>query len=413
MTILSIIAAVSIISTGIAGGAPSDLKMASPIRVLSSSHNVNFPNDVVFSLEAESDSPITEVRLFYSLENHPVQVYGYPDFEPDTRVAAEFSVKTDGSNYIPTGVEFEYFYRITDSGGNTLETDPLSFAYRDPRYTWRELTRGDLTVLWHNLPQEDIERVADDVMGQLTAVREMFGVTEFVPMKAVIVNGTLEARRAFPFTSNAATRSHLYGGFAFGEYGLFVMQGLSADTMVHEATHLLLDAAIDSPLARVPAWLNEGLSTYFEESGSRRGATVSRAERSNDLLSLSSMGNQPGRPRDVGIFYAQAWSTVNFMVAAYGRDKMSELITTINDGNRIDAAISKTYGVTLDEMEQLWKADLKGQPVVLTRPDLGTVATAGMISGAFMIAVIASTWRWIMRWLRGPQPDDDSATQAE
>jgi hypothetical protein len=410
MTLLSIIAAVSIISTGVAGGTPGDAKMASPIRILSSSHDVNFPKDVVFSLEAESDWPITEVRLFYSLENRPVQVYGYPDFVPDNRVTVEFSVKTDGSSYIPTGIDIEYFYRITDSGGNTLETDRFSFAYRDPRYTWRELTRGDLTVLFHNLTQDSVERVVDDVVGQLEAVRDMFGVTEFVPMKAVIVNGTLEARRAFPFTSNAATNSHLYGGFAFGEYGLFVMQGLSADTMVHEATHLLLDSAIDSPLARVPAWLNEGLSTYFEESGSRRGVTVSRAERSNDLLRLKSMGSQPGRPRDIGIFYAQAWSTVNFMIAAYGPEKMSELISTINDGNRIDAALTKTYGVTVDELEQLWKADLRGQPVVLPRPDIGSVATAAMITGAVAIAVVASTWRWLMRWLRGPQPEEDAAS---
>lgn len=409
MTLLSIIAAISIISTGVAGGAPSDAKMASPIRVISSSHDVNFPDDVVFNLEAESDSPITEVRLFYSLENRPVQVYGYPDFEPDDRVIAEFSVKTGGSNYIPTGVDFEYFYRITDSGGNILETPRSSFAYNDPRYTWRELTRGDLTVRFHNLSQESVERVVDDVIGQLDAVRYMFGVTEFVPMKAVIVNGTLEARRAFPFTSNAATRTHLYGGFAFGEYGLFVMQGLSADTMVHEATHLLLNSAIDSPLARVPSWLNEGLSTYFESSGSRRAATVSRADRANDLLHLRNMGNQPGKPSEVGVFYAQSWSTVNFMVAAYGRDKMGELIATINDGNRIGDAISMTYGVTVDELEQLWKADLQGQPVILTRPDIGSVATASMISGAFMIAVIATAWRWLMNWLRGPQPDEEAA----
>ncbi len=410
MTLLSIIAAISIISTGVAGGVSYDTKMASPIRVVSSSHDVNFPDNVVFKLEAESDSPITEVRLFYSLENRPVQVYGYPDFEPDKRITAEFSVKTGGSNYIPTGIEFEYFYQITDSGGNTLETPRFSFAYNDPRYEWQELIRGDLTVLWHNLPQEDVERVLDDVIGQLDAVRDMFGVTEFVPMKAVIVNGTLEARRAFPFTSSAATRTHLYGGFAFGEYGLFFMQGLSADTMVHEATHLLLNSATESPLARVPSWLNEGLSTYFERSGSRRAATVSRAERADDLLHLRNMGNQPGRPSEVGVFYAQSWSTVNFMVAAYGREKMGELIGTINDGNRIDDAISKTYGVTVDELEQLWKADLKGKPVTLTRLDIGTVATASMFSGAFMIAVIASIWRWIMIWLRGPQPDEDAVS---
>jgi hypothetical protein len=32
-----------------------------------------------------------------------------------------------------------------------------------------------------------------------------------------------------------------------------------------------------------------------------------------------------------------------------------------------------------------------------------------MISGAFMIAVIATAWRWLMNWLRGPQPDEEAA----
>ena len=74
--------------------------------------------------------------------------------------------------------------------------------------------------------------------------------------------------------------------------------------MVHEATHLLLDRAVDSPLARVPAWLNEGLAMYFESDSYRREATVARAARDSALLRLGAMNTVPGRPEDVRQFYA-------------------------------------------------------------------------------------------------------------
>ncbi len=398
------------IGTGVAESTPSDSKMASPIRVISMSHDVRFPDSVLFSLEAESDSPITEIRLFYNLESRSVQVYGYPDFEPDNRVSTKFSINTSGSKYIPAGVNFEYYYQITDSSGNTLETSHFNFAYRDPRYRWQEVRRGDLVVFWHNLSREKVESVVADVVVQIDAIRDMFELIEPVPMKAVIVNSAAEARRTFPFKSNAATRTHLYGGFAFGEYGLFIMRGLNSDTMVHEATHLLLDKAIDSPLARVPAWLNEGLATYFEKGDSSRESTLAQAERMDDLLTLRNMGAVPGKPREVGIFYAQAWSTVNFMVNAYGHKKMVELLTTMNDGNNIDEAVNKTYGITVDELEQRWKADLKGQSIIITRPAHSTVITAGMIACAVMIALAISIWHWIIRWIRGSKEPDNSDT---
>ena len=96
----------------------------------------------------------------------------------------------------------------------------------------------------------------------------MLGLVTAPPMKAVILNNRREADRGLPTVSEAATRGHLYGGFAFRDYDLFVLLGLSEDGIVHEATHLMVNEAVDSPLARVPDWLNEGLATYFESAGS-------------------------------------------------------------------------------------------------------------------------------------------------
>ena len=410
MSILSIVAgvAIAILSAGPLGP-DADVERLSPIRILDHSHDVQFPDQVVFSLDAESDSPITEVQLFYRLADRNIQAYGYPEFSSDRRVSAEFRIKTGGSSYIPTGVEIEYFYRIIDAAGNTLETEHITFEYRDPRYTWSEVRRGDLVVLSHNLSLDRVERMAEDVAQRLTAVKEMFGLDDVLPIKAVIVNGRRESQRVFPYTSDTADRLHLYAGFAFGEYRVFVAQGLSLSTMMHESTHLLLDQAVSSPLAKVPAWLNEGLAMHFETGARLRAPIVEQAARSNRLIRLKNMGAVPGRPRDVSIFYSQAWSVVDYMVETYGAERMSALVSALAEGDKIDEAILRTYGFALNELEQRWKSKLLGETSLVARPDPATVGTSTLISGAVFIAIIASVWRWISRWLRGPQPVDDGA----
>jgi hypothetical protein len=264
-------------------------------------------------------------------------------------------------------------------------------------------------VLSHNLSRDSVERVAEEVAQGLAGVKDLFGLQEVSPIKAVIVNGRREAQRVFPYTSDTADRLHLFAGFAFGDYRLFVAQGLSRDTMMHESTHLLLDQAVSSPLAKVPAWLNEGLAMHFEAGARGRAPVVEQAARSNRLLRLKNMGSVPGRPREVSIFYAQAWSTVDHMVETYGAERMSALVSALGEGDKIDEAVLRTYGLTLDELEKRWKSELLGETTLAPRPDPATVGTSTLISGAVIFAIVATAWRWILRWLRGPQPVDEGA----
>ena len=126
--------------------------------------------------------------------------------------------------------------------------------------TGRGRRRGDLAILWHDRPRRDVERVLADVAPRVEEIKSLFGLDEAGVMKAVIVNSRREARQSFPFISEAASSGHLYGGFAFGEMGVFILHGLYPNGIIHEAAHLLLHEAVDSPLARVPSWLNEGLA---------------------------------------------------------------------------------------------------------------------------------------------------------
>ncbi len=377
-----------------------------PIRVLSSVHRIDFPNEVVFFLEAEADAQITEVSLFYRLGRQKVRIYGYPSFTPSTRVSADFRVKTGGASYLPSGVDIEYHYVIRDADGNTLETDNLYLEYIDPSYDWRRFSQGDLTILWHDLPRDRVVAVAAEVAPRLDEVRGLLGLESVGSMKAVIFNSRREGGRGFPLISDAANSGHIYGGFAFGYLDVFVLVGLDRDGIVHEMTHLLLDEALDSPLASVPAWLNEGLAMYFEVGSRTREETVAQAVRADRLLSVRSMGNVPGSPQDVRLFYAQAQSLVRYIMDVHGPEPMAALLGALNRGLRIDEAVSEAYGMSLEELEGEWLADFVPGVTLAPLVDPGTFGTSLIIAAAVAVTAVAVLIRWLRRSAYPPEPED-------
>jgi hypothetical protein len=264
-------------------------------------------------------------------------------------------------------VEIVYHYVIKDRVGNRLESEPQSLLYLDPAFDWQVMSLDNIEVMWHDRPRDAVRDAAEQVDRRLTDIRKVFGLDAAPLMRAVILSDRRETTRSFPTISSAATDSHLYAGFAYGEYDLFVLVGLGVEGMVHEMTHLLLDEAIVSPLGRVPAWYNEGLAQYFEqgffESGtSRTDPTVLAAARSGGLLPLTAMKGQPGRPADVRLFYAQARSLVRYMVETYGEDTVTQVVAALSSGARFEDAVAGVYERPLDVIDAEWRASIGVAP---------------------------------------------------
>ena len=152
MTILGVLVGLAVIIASSDSG-PKDSyapESKAAIRVISNTYAVEFPRNIVFKLEAEAEDIITEVSLFYRLARTEVQIFGYPHFTPSKKIYTDYMVKTSGANYIPSGVDIEYYYRIVDRKGYTLETERRTLGYRDPSFTWHELRDGPMVVLWHD-----------------------------------------------------------------------------------------------------------------------------------------------------------------------------------------------------------------------------------------------------------------------
>ena len=386
-------------ASGIGGysGAPT-LSPSATVRVVSADHRVEFPDRIVLTVEAESTFDLVDVQLFYKLGQLETTVYGYATISrTPTSVVAEFEIRTRAGGFIPAGVEIDYYYVFRDSRGDMFESRRFQVDYLDPQYDWQRLDADGFELVWHDRRKDVVEAVAREVSRGLLPIIEVLRPPGTHPKRAVIVNDRREANRAFPLVSQAATDGQLYGGFAYPDYDLFILSGLSVDAMLHEMTHLLIDDAVDSPSAKVPAWLNEGLAMYFERESGRRAAIVSAAARNGALQNLRNMGAVPGELSAVRVFYAQSWSVVNYVAAAFGPASITELLLAINSGQRIEDAIQTTYGLAIDELEAQWRASMKPDASITNIVDPGTFGTSLILAGAMLFTAAVFALRWLRR----------------
>ena len=394
-------------ASGIGGYDVPTLSPSATVRVVSADHRIEFPDRIVLTVEAESTFDLVDVQLFYRLGQLETTIYGYATISrTPTSVVAEFEIRTRAGGFIPEGVEIEYYYLFRDSRGDTFESRRFHLDYLDPQYDWQRLDADGFELVWHDRRKEVVEAAAREVSRGLLPIIELLGPLSSHPKRAVIVNDRREADRAFPLVSQAATDGKLFGGFAYPDYDLFILSGLSVDAMLHEMTHLLLDDAVGSPSARVPAWLNEGLAMYFERGSGGRAAAVSDAARRGTLLTLRNMGAVPGEPSAVRVFYAQSWSVVNYIAGTFGTARLTELLSAINSGQRIEQAIQTTYGLSIDELQAQWRAGIVTGPSFTQIVDPGTFGTSLILAGAMLFALAAVAIRWIRRSRTAPSSEE-------
>jgi len=340
-------------------GAATAAADSPPITVLDSRHTIDFGTAIHFSFDAiSSQAPITEVEArFRPRGPNTVWSYTYASFTPGNTVHAEFDIRTGGSAYYPPGVEFDVYSIITDAAGNALQTQPERIEYLDPLSEWQRRTTGAVTTISHDLPPSTIDALLDAAANRLPAIMETVGVQQPGEYKAILFSSTREAEALFPPVSETVRREHTFAGFAYSEYGLFVLAHPRAGMFVHELTHLLVAHATRSPLARpVPAWLNEGLAVFFETGSSAASRErAAAAARRGELLPLSAMNTIPGKPGDISLFYPQSGSFVGYLIERFGRAPIAGILQRLDSGLRIADAVEQALGTPLEDLDAAFR----------------------------------------------------------
>ncbi|MCH7746045.1 MAG: hypothetical protein IIC84_08235 [Chloroflexi bacterium] len=368
------------------------------IRVLSSSVTSEFPEGIRFKVEASGDNEITSIAVRFKTGTQSRGSYDYLDLERGQIVNSELLWRTNtGARYIPPGTIITYNFEIEDSEGGRFDTEPETFVYHDIRFEWKEVSQGAITVSYHGPVKKRAEIILDALIETLDKMAPLLGADTSEPIRATAYNNNAEMLGALPPGSSTIRRELVTEGQAFTNIGtlLLIIDGrLARGTASHEMMHILTSRAGDSAFRGVPAWLNEGLSEFGNiDPGFSYDVALEFAMATDRLLPITSMPALPGNPEDVIIFYGQARSIVRFMVEAYGSQRMTDLMATLQSGTNMDLALRAVYGVDRLGLENQWRRALGAplftpserasvKPTPIPRGTVTAYNLADLISGA-------------------------------
>lgn len=344
-----------------------------PVRVLRQEEMYAFSESLTFTLQVESDIPITDVILFYGREGIPLVRRIYPSFTPGTQVFIRHTEELERGQYAP-GTVMRTWWQLELKDGTTFKTEVHTFEYTDDNQDWRTLSSEKAIIHYYGRSKPLAETLLQRAEESIARLQKEIGVSVERPVHIYLYENQQDMRVALPVRSEGFDSRVLTLGVAVSEDTLLLL-GAHRDveqTLAHEISHLIVGMATDNPYTDLPRWLDEGLAMYAEESlplDNRRA--LERAIRDDRLLSIRSMSSYSGQAGQVDLFYGQAYSVVAFLLREYGREKMSALLEVFAQGSLQEEALRQVYGFGLDELDALWRQSLglsPRRPVVTPTP---------------------------------------------
>ncbi|HEX8597255.1 MAG TPA: peptidase MA family metallohydrolase [Chloroflexia bacterium] len=336
------------------------------VLVEEQSVEADFPESVEFRLRA-SGFETARAELNYRLVGDPVTAGMQADLEEVTS-APDLSVTLDlTTDYIPPGTQLEYYWTLTDEEGNTAETPVETFKLMDEQYPWKSLTdaQGRVTVNWYEGGSDFGKTLLGVATGALDRLQNDIDAGLTRPAEIWVYASQDELLDALP-----ANIPEWVGGKAFPELAL-VMAAIGDDeyaeletkrTIPHELSHLVLYQATRNPYNSPPAWLDEGLAVYSQEAHDPAEEEALRWAAENGALPpLNALSGSFGADEESAmIAYAQSYSAVEFLLtdSRYGPDKLARTVAAFRDGVTYDEAFEAGLGVTVDEVDEQWRASL-------------------------------------------------------
>ena len=339
------------------------------IVVHSNSFEVNFPADIMFRLDVESPSAITDIRLCYTMDKITTAILIteiFPKFIPANKVSVRWPLQMKKTGGLPPGADIQYWWKIKDGSSHYLETIPKAVKFDDARYSWNKLTDGQVSLFWHKGDRVFAGELMDTAQQTLSKLSGDTGAYLERPVKIYIYANQKELLSALMFPQEWT------GGIAFTQFGTIAVPldpeadsaafNYGKKTIAHELTHLVTYQMTFNPYNDIPLWLNEGLSVYSEgELDAYRQILLNKAIAEDKLISVRSLcGSFPTDYEQALLSYAQSYSLVKFLITNYGSDRMLQLLATFKQGSSYNGALEKAYGFDMEGLGSLWRARISG-----------------------------------------------------
>ena len=368
--ILAIIPAASLSATG------------EPV-VTDTKTDIIYPNSIRFSLSANSNEDITDVRLYYTVERTSfAEIYSEVSlkYEKQKQVDVSWSWDFRYTGGLPPGTEITYWWTVEDEGGDITQTEPQKVSYSDNRYEWGSISQDNVTIYWYEGPDSFAEELMGTAQGALERLVEDIGAYLKEEVEIYIYASADALRQSMVFPQEWT------GGVAYPQYNTIAIGIAPSDliwgkrAVVHELAHLVTYQMTTNPYSTTPTWLNEGISMYAE------GALeyyfqdeLDNALKEDNLISVRSIASPFSALTEYSyLSYAESYSIVEFLVEAYGQANLKKLLETFAIGSGYDEALLNVYGFNMEGLNDLWQYHIKNPDVPITPLDeIGEVIEQG------------------------------------
>jgi oligopeptide transport system substrate-binding protein len=327
----------------------------------------NFPDQVTFSVDLQSDADITVVTLEYGVEQltcGEVTAKAFPQFEPAKSVQAEWIWEMKKSGSLPPGATIWWRWHVVDSSGNELRTDLQTITWLDSTHVWQTQEGGNIALHWYDGSADFGARLHTAAVEALAALERNAGLKPDDAIHLYIYADTTDMREAILYEPGWT------GGMAFPANNIVIIGIAPADidwgisTEAHELTHVLVGHLTFSCLGFIPTWLNEGLAVYGEGGMTAdEQANFDQAVAEDSLASVRALsGNFSENPSRADLSYSQSYSLVDYLIESFGQAKLNALLLALRDGSELDAALQAIYGFDVDGLEDAWRQAIGAQP---------------------------------------------------
>ena len=376
---VALVAAVGCIVAGIAAG---QVTAQDAVTVNQQGVENHFPDGLRFFIDAESASPIDEIRVYVrKLGQSSRTTYRTVEFEPGNAISGEALFQSKTSNeYIPTGTRLEYHFDIRTADGSNFQTEPETIVYLNTDLNWDSKSSGLIDVYYYEY--DELSEIRAEAVLQVAAetyefMRPILGVELREPMSIVVYSDYDHMREALNPSSRVAARHLRTLGKAFSNERTLLVDGSrdpgvgdnTLTTTAHEFTHLLVADASGSAYSQVHTWLNEGLAVYSERQPGNEYERFMRNAIFNDRVPpLVGLRTFAGTPQETLQAYGQGHAVVSYMLAAYDPALMKELFVNLRTTYNFGKALSDSYGVTVPELDNAWRESVGLAPRDLSTP---------------------------------------------
>ncbi|MFH1800504.1 MAG: peptidase MA family metallohydrolase [Candidatus Omnitrophota bacterium] len=246
----------------------------------------------------------------------------------------------------------------------------LLTAFAPEKVPWKEI-RGDHFIVFHfgedSFAQEVLRKAEQyyKQIGEDLGYERRSGFWQWNHRARIYIYKTKED---FHENSRKAEWSEGYANYAKRTIVSYEWKTDFLESLLpHEITHLIFRDYVGFQ-GEVPIWLDEGVAQWEEPAKRHVVRSIMRvyleSGRGYSLQDLTTVDvrNISAKPA-VEIFYVQAASIVDFLIAKYGSDSFIYFCRQLRDGKSIGAALPFAYPTqmrSIKEMEEKWKAYIHG-----------------------------------------------------